>query len=128
VGAGVVALAVLGCSDALAATVSKDVKLAQGSNKQSVSLAPVSKTTVFRVSVTGPAATNVTVDLRGKDGSIKYPGIFTSTNSHTRLRIYTYRPLDPGKYNVVLAKTKGPAAKVKLQVTTSPAEPAKLAK
>ena len=110
-----------------AGTVSKNVKLSGGSNKQSITLAPVSGTSVFRVSVAGPRAAKVTVDLRGKTGSIKFPGIFTSTAGSSRLRIYTYRPLDAGKYVVVLAKAKGPAATVKLKVTSSAAKPAKTA-
>ena len=125
----VASLGVLGLANAVGAgTVSKNVKLGQGSTKQSVALAAVSKTTVFKVSVTGPVAAKVTVDLRGKHGSIKYPGIFTSTNQKTQLRIYTYRPVEPGKYSVVLAKAKGPAATVKLEVTTSPAKVVKPAK
>ena len=108
-----------------AGTVSKDVKLTKGSTRQSITLAPVSRTTVFRVSVTGPRTARVTIDLRGKGGSIKYPGIFTSTTGHTRLRIYTYRPLAAGTYRVVLAKANGPAATVKMRVTTSPAKAAK---
>ena len=121
----VAALAAMGGSDALAGTIARSVSLDEGSNKKSVALATVSKTTVYRVSVTAPQSAAVTVDLRGKDGSIEYPGILTTTTGGKRLRIYTYRPLEPGKYYVVLAKQRGPAATVKLEVTTSPAKVAK---
>jgi hypothetical protein len=121
-----ISLAALGLANAVqAGTVSKNVNLAQGSKTRSVALAAVSGKTVFRVSITGPKKTTVTVDLRGAAGSVKYPGIFTSTTGDTRLRIYTYRPLEAGKYYLVLAKPNGPPATVKLQVTTSPAKPSK---
>jgi hypothetical protein len=105
-----------------AGTVTKTVTLSQGANTRSIALAPVSGLTVYRVTVTGPITAKVTVDLRGKAGSIKYPGIFTSTNTVKRLRIYTYRPLEAGQYHVVVAKKTGASATVRVDVASSPAK------
>jgi hypothetical protein len=122
----VASLVVLGVSDAATAgTISRNVTLPNGFDKRSISLPVVSKKTVYRVSVTGPKAAKVTVDLRGKAGSITSPGIFTSTTGKKRIRIYTYRPLAAGRYLVVLEKVGGPAAKVTLKVTAKPAKPPK---
>src|SRR5262245_4733416 len=100
--AAVAAVGLVGASGALSGTVSKKVKLDEGAAKSMVRLPSSSTQTVYRISVTGPNAVKVNVDLRGRTGSIKYPGIFTSTTNDTRLRIYTYRPLHAGQYRVVL--------------------------
>jgi hypothetical protein len=112
-------------SNAFAAEVGRNVALQQGVSRKAITLPAVSSTTVYRVTVTSPKGINVTADLRGKNGSITYPGIFTSISGKTRLRIYTYRPLEAGRYSVVLAKGSGPAVTVKVKVTSKAAQPAK---
>jgi len=126
--AAVAAVGLVGASGALSGTVSKTVKLDEGAAKSTVTLPSISTQTVYTISVTGPNAVKINLDLRSKAGSVKYPGIFTSTAGSKRLRIYTYRPLDAGKYVVVVAKAKGPAATVSLKVTSAPAKAAKPAK
>jgi hypothetical protein len=118
----VTTLAALACSAVgMAGTISRDVTLAKA---KSIVLPAVSTPTVYKVSVTGPKSETVTVDLRGKAGSIRYPGIFTTTSGSKRLRIYTYRPLSAGQYRLVLAKKSAATVKLKVSVTTKPAKKA----
>src|SRR5215470_3778409 len=97
-------------SAALADTVSRSVTLDSGASKQTIMLAPVSKLTVYSVSVLAPKRLRVTVDLRSKSGSITFPGIFATPKGQQQLSIYTYRPLGPGRYSVVLQKKTGSSA------------------
>jgi hypothetical protein len=116
--AAVATFAVIGSFDAMAATFSRKVTLKAGASTRSIALPSVSKPTVYSVTVTGPKAVKVTADLRGKNRSIAYPGIVTTTKGTKRIRIYTYRPLAAGSYRVVLAKQAGPSGRVTLKVTS----------
>ena len=116
--AAAVLLAVFASAGALADTVSRSVTLGSGAAKQTISLAPVSKMTVYSVSVLSPKKLKVTVDLRSKSGSISYPGIFATPKGQQQLSIYTYRPIGPGRYSVVLQKKTGSPAKVTVKVTS----------
>jgi len=116
--AAVVSVAAFSSAGALADTVSKSVTLGSGAARQTISLAPVSKMTVYSVSVLSPKKLKVTVDLRGKSGSISYPGIFATPKGQQQLSIYTYRPIGPGRYSVVLQKKNGSSAKVTVKVTS----------
>ena len=116
--AAVVSVAAFSSAGALAGTVSRSVTLGSGAAKQTISLAPVSKMTVYSVSVLSPKKLKVTVDLRSKSGSISYPGIFATPKGEQQLSIYTYRPIGPGRYSVVLQKKTGSSAKVTVKVTS----------
>jgi hypothetical protein len=116
--AAVVSMAAFSSAAALADTVSRSVTLDSGASKQTIMLAPVSKLTVYSVSVLAPKKLKVTVDLRSKSGSISFPGIFATPKGQQQLSIYTYRPLGPGRYHVVLQKKTGSSAKVTVKVTS----------
>jgi len=116
--AAVIPVVVSLSAGALAGTVSRSVTLDSGASKQTIALAPVSKMTVYSVSVLSPKKLKVTVDLRSKAGSISYPGIFATPKGQQQLSIYTYRPLGPGRYHVVLQKKSGSSARVTVKVTS----------
>ena len=116
--AAVVSVAAFSSAGALADTVSRSVTLGSRAAKQTISLAPVSKMTVYSVSVLSPKKLKVTVDLRSKAGSISYPGIFATPKGQQQLSIYTYRPIGPERYSVVLQKKTGSSAKVTVKVTS----------
>jgi hypothetical protein len=116
--ASILLLAALSSASAFGATISRSVTLKDGASHLTVALPAVSGSTVYSVTVTSPKKPGVTVDLRGKAGSIKYPGIFTTTKGSNQLRVYTYPPLEAGKYRVVVGKAGGSTVKVKLQVTS----------
>jgi hypothetical protein len=119
VAAAVATFAVIGSFDAMAATFSQNVTLKAGASTRSIALPSVSKPTVYSVTVTGPKAVKVTVELRGKNGSIVYPpGIVTTTKGTKRICNYHYRPQAAGSYHVVLAKQAGPPGTVTLKVTS----------
>src|SRR5262245_18112920 len=82
--AAVAVVVLVGTSDVLAGTVLKTVKLDEGDAKRMVELTADSKQTVYTISVIGQNAVKVNIDLRGRTGSISYPGIFTTTTGNKR--------------------------------------------